>query len=420
MPIAHDNLGTALWEQGNLSGAAASCRRALELKPDFANAHNNLATVLKDRGKLDEAIASFRRALDLKPDFVAAHSNLLLALQYRPGVTASELDDAHAKFERVHAAPLRAAWRPAREFPRCPATASRRVRLRRFRSAPSRILPDPALGKPQPGQCETVCYTDRILEDDLTTRLQTAAALWRNVVGVERRTTGRADPRGPHRRALGSGGPHRRQPAPDVRPQAGADPGDVVRLRGNHRAGCDGLHSGRSLHDSRRQSESFYCERVLRMPDGFLCFEPPDDAPPVSPLPAMAKGDATFAAFHNPPKITPEMVEVWARLLERLPGARLVLKYRGMDDPSVSGRLADEFAGRGSILPGWSFAASRLMVKAGGIPAGRRGPGCVSLQRLHDDLRGVVDGRAGGDVSRRDVRQPAFAQPPVQRRADGD
>jgi predicted O-linked N-acetylglucosamine transferase (SPINDLY family) len=95
------------------------------------------------------------------------------------------------------------------------------------------------------------------------------------------------------------------------------------------------------------QSEMYYCERVLRMPDGYVCYDPPAYAPPVSPLPAQEKGYVTFAAFHNPAKITPQVVEVWAQVLNRLPRARLVLKYLGMDDPSVVGRLADLFAGQG-------------------------------------------------------------------------
>ena len=78
---AHNNLGNALKEQGKLDEAVACYRRALELKPDYAEAHNNLGNALKDQGKLDEAVACYRRALELKPDYAEAHSNLGNALQ---------------------------------------------------------------------------------------------------------------------------------------------------------------------------------------------------------------------------------------------------------------------------------------------------------------------------------------------------
>ena len=54
---------------GSNSEAVACYRRALELKPDYAEAHNNLGNALKDQGKLDEAVACCRRALQLKPDY---------------------------------------------------------------------------------------------------------------------------------------------------------------------------------------------------------------------------------------------------------------------------------------------------------------------------------------------------------------
>ena len=95
-------------DQGNLDEAVACYRRALELKPDFAEAHNNLGNALKDQGKLDEAVACYRRALELKPDYAAAHSNLLFALQYCAGVTPAALAEAHAEYDRRHAAPLAA------------------------------------------------------------------------------------------------------------------------------------------------------------------------------------------------------------------------------------------------------------------------------------------------------------------------
>ena len=53
---------------GKLDEAAASCERALALKPDFADAYVNLGLARRAQGKLDEAAACYERALLLKPD----------------------------------------------------------------------------------------------------------------------------------------------------------------------------------------------------------------------------------------------------------------------------------------------------------------------------------------------------------------
>ena len=56
--------------------AAACYRRALQLKPDYAETHSNLGNALKGQGKLDEALSCCRRTLELKPEFARAHNNL--------------------------------------------------------------------------------------------------------------------------------------------------------------------------------------------------------------------------------------------------------------------------------------------------------------------------------------------------------
>jgi tetratricopeptide (TPR) repeat protein len=53
----------------------------VELKPDHAEAHNNLGTALRDQGKPHEAVACYRRALELKPDHPGLHNNLGGALE---------------------------------------------------------------------------------------------------------------------------------------------------------------------------------------------------------------------------------------------------------------------------------------------------------------------------------------------------
>jgi len=73
---AHTNLGATLRSLGDWAEAAESCRRALALKPDHPEAHLNLANVLKDQGFLRDAAASYRQAIALAPGYALAYTNL--------------------------------------------------------------------------------------------------------------------------------------------------------------------------------------------------------------------------------------------------------------------------------------------------------------------------------------------------------
>ena len=72
----HYNLGIALRDQNKLEEAVAAYRKAIELKPDYAEAHYNLGIALRDQKKPAEAEAAFRKAIELKPDYPEAYYNL--------------------------------------------------------------------------------------------------------------------------------------------------------------------------------------------------------------------------------------------------------------------------------------------------------------------------------------------------------
>jgi tetratricopeptide (TPR) repeat protein len=93
---AHSNLGKALLELKQPDAAVTSCRRALEIKPQYAEAHNNLGTAFLSLGQFDVAVISLRRALELKPDFAEAHNNLGNAL-----LSLDQLSDAAASCQRA-------------------------------------------------------------------------------------------------------------------------------------------------------------------------------------------------------------------------------------------------------------------------------------------------------------------------------
>jgi protein O-GlcNAc transferase len=64
--------------------AMANFRKALEIKPNYAEAHYHMGLALADKGRLADAIASYRKALTIKPDYAEARKHLNQATETRP------------------------------------------------------------------------------------------------------------------------------------------------------------------------------------------------------------------------------------------------------------------------------------------------------------------------------------------------
>jgi protein O-mannosyl-transferase len=73
---AHNYLGSALFQKGNLDEAIVCYRKALQINADYAIAHYNLGVALLQTGQVDEAISHYQRALQIKPDYTEALNNL--------------------------------------------------------------------------------------------------------------------------------------------------------------------------------------------------------------------------------------------------------------------------------------------------------------------------------------------------------
>lgn len=371
---AHNNLGIALKAQGRFSEAVGHLRLAVELQPHYPEALNNLGAALSFLGESDEAIACYRRALELKPGDPKIRSSFLCALQYCQDVTPAELLAAHDEYENRHAAPLRASWRIHPQV----RDANRPLRLGfvspNFRHHPVghfliRVLenlnPRKAQGADLPAA--VVCYHNRIAKDTLTARLQAAATLWRDVADKSDEELAeriRAD----HIDILFDLAGHTnrnrlltfaRKPAP-------------IQITWMDYEGTTGLKAMDYLLADRYlvppEAERWYREKVLRMPDSFVCYDPPQPqgrGRKIAPL--MQGGAVTFGSFNLLSKITPHVVEIWARILHRVPHARLLLKYLGLDDPATGSNYRQLFTQQGIApdrveLQGWSPYAEFLQL----------------------------------------------------------
>ena len=78
---AHNNMGNALKDQGNLEASIEAFNKALSIKPDYAEAYYNMGITLKEQGKLVGAIEAYTKALSIKPDYAAVYNNMGIALR---------------------------------------------------------------------------------------------------------------------------------------------------------------------------------------------------------------------------------------------------------------------------------------------------------------------------------------------------
>ena len=94
--------------------------------------------------------------------------------------------------------------------------------------------------------------------------------------------------------------------------------------------------------------EENYCrETLIRLPSGFVVFQPPESAPAVEELPALKNDYVTFGSFNHLAKVTPDVIRVWSELLQRVPASKLLIKAGGLRDGVVLERLRQQFLDQG-------------------------------------------------------------------------
>ena len=84
--------------------------------------------------------------------------------------------------------------------------------------------------------------------------------------------------------------------------------------------------------DPEGETEHLHTEQLLRLPHGFLCYQPPRDCPEVNPSPFLQTRQVTFGSFNNLAKVNPELIGRWAEILKAVPESRLIIKSKPLVD----------------------------------------------------------------------------------------
>jgi predicted O-linked N-acetylglucosamine transferase (SPINDLY family) len=359
-----NNLANVLADGEQFSAAVAAHQRAIALDPRFADAHDGLGIALVHQGRVDEALTAFTRAMELTPGSPTFHDHYLTALGYQSGVSPAALLAAHDEYDRRHTAPFRAAWQPHTNH-RDP---ERRLRLgffsQHFTYHPVGRFLVGLLENLDQTQFQVFAYTDNGYADALTARIRKCTDTWRPIEGcgdAEFARQIRADEIDILFDLAGHTQGNRlpafaRKPAP-------------IQITWIDSVGTTGLAAMdyilASEHLIPAAAEGSYREKVLRMRDDYVCYDPPPQAPGIMPPPASANGYVTFGSFNVLAKISAETIRLWSRILAAIPGSRLILKNSGLDDPGTAALIRDRFAECGIDahrveLLGWTQAHEAL------------------------------------------------------------
>jgi predicted O-linked N-acetylglucosamine transferase (SPINDLY family) len=337
--------GNALQQSKRNSEAIACFERALTLDPASYRALALMGLCLASLGRVEEAIARFDEALAIKPDFDVAISLRIFVLDFAD-VGFVELRDARKVWwDRIGSKIAASSHQPHLNIrdPR------RRLVLgyvsSDFRNHSAALVFKPVLQHCDKARFETVCYSCSPITDWITDEFRQSADRWRDasqwsddrladqirqdgidiLIDLSGHTNG-------HRLGVFA-----RKPAP-------------IQVHGWGHGTPPGLPTIDYVFSDPvaipAEVRGLFHEAICDLPC-MLTLDPLPTGVLHAELPALASGFVTFGVFNRISKISDPAVEIWARILDRLPGSKLLVKDHTIDDILVRDNLLARFARHG-------------------------------------------------------------------------
>ncbi|MBZ9556968.1 MULTISPECIES: tetratricopeptide repeat protein [unclassified Modicisalibacter] len=335
--------------------AIKAFQTAAQVAPKKYYAWNNLANAKKDVGLLDEALSDYRQALKVNPEAIVSFSNLITTLHYHPGYGAEEIFTT-CKEWNSRFAPVSSPIRPRPDD----LTPERRIRIGMFsdgfRGHPVGRMTIAALEKVPAEQIEFYLYSTTNAEDSITQRFKALASEWKPVQHLPDQEFAElvvADEidilvdlcghnAGNRMRAMAS------QPAPLLVKWVGG----LINTTGIEAIDyliCDAVETPPGV-------DGLYTEKLIRLPNDYICYEFPSYTPEGSLPPALKNGYVTLGCFNNPTKINDTVLREWAGTMHALPNSRLFLKGQQFSSEELCDRVR-------SVMEREGIESERLLIE---------------------------------------------------------
>jgi len=340
---AHINLGNVLLERGQTSQAVSTFQRALTLGPTIAETHNNLGNALLRLGQFGVAETCYLTAIKCRPNYFEAHSNLLFSRNFRD-IGPPRLAEARAFGQLVaQVATAQTAWENEPD-------PYRQLRIGfvsgDFCSHPVGFFLESvfaALSASPLNRLTLYAFHNHFRCDEITTRLKEHCHFWRSVAGKTDAQLVQCVREDQIDILIDLSGhtAHNRLTMFAWKPA----PLQVTWLGYFATTGVSAIDYLIADHWCLPISEEMYfTESIIRLPETRFCFTPPAVELDITVLPALTNGFVTYACFNSLSKLSEDVLELWAKVLDATPGSRLLLKSQQLSEKLTQHAIYERFA----------------------------------------------------------------------------
>jgi predicted O-linked N-acetylglucosamine transferase (SPINDLY family) len=316
----------ALYDAGDWDACELVTRSLLKRGFDQPLTHDALGGIAQMQGRIDVSLQCFRKALEVDPTYVDARNRMIMILDAQPSTT-----NADAARERRHWWKRHGEQNYARRKPHLnDRDPNRPLRVGyvsgdfQFHSAMTVV--HRIVTRHSPAVMPFLYSSTPKKRWDMITATYMSMPGWRDVVDwpdalvVDKIRTDRID----ILIDVSSFTAQSRLPVFAYKPAPIQLTGWGYALKTGFPC-FDGILTDRVVNppDEEAGEPSVYLPSVIT-------YEPMAGMPAVNPLPCLTRRPV-FGAFHRSLKFNPEVLEVWRRILERLPEARLVFKSHYCD-----------------------------------------------------------------------------------------
>jgi len=326
-PILHFNVGALFQSSSRLADASNAYMNSLKYNPNQPLVYHNLGNLLLKQGDVAAAIKTSQKAVEMSPDNAEFVSNYLFSLNYSIDHSPESVLNAHLKWGQTFA---------NTDLPKPIKTVPDRIRVGYvspdFREHAVAKFIQAILKHHNTERFEIFCYANVKKADHMTEKLKQLPIRWRDIYFLDDQSVCHQIQKDDIHILVDLAGHSASnrlivfamQPAPIQVTYLGYP--NTTGLRQIQYRLVD-QHSDPNLNH--------FCgsEKRIHLPNGFLCFTPPKNAPRI--LKKTSPKQITFGSFNNLPKVNMRVIALWSQILKALPESRILIKTKGFNDQII-------------------------------------------------------------------------------------